>query len=44
LEDDIKMDVQKVGWSCGTYMLRDRDKWPVVVKMVMNPRVNFWTS
>ena len=38
------MNVQEVGWGCGTYMPQDRDKWPVVLKMVMNPQVNFWTS
>jgi len=38
------MYVQEVGWGCGTYMPQDRDKWPVVLKMVMNPRVNVWTS
>jgi hypothetical protein len=39
--DNIKMDLQEVGWrdmDC-TDMAQDRDRWRAVVKAVMNPRV-----
>ena len=39
-EDNIKMDLQKVGRGCGDWMelAEDRDRWRVLVSMVMN----FW--
>ena len=39
-EDNIKMDLQEVGWGCGDWMelAQDRDRWQVLVSMVMN----FW--
>jgi hypothetical protein len=40
-ENTIKIDL--TGMGCGdvewTYMAQDRDKWPVVVNMVINLRV-----
>ena len=40
-EDNIKMDLQGVGGSCGDWMelAQDRDRWRVLVSTVMNPRV-----
>ena len=40
-EDNIKMDLQEVGRSCGDWMelAKDRDSWQVLVSMVMNFRV-----
>jgi hypothetical protein len=40
-EDNIKMDPQEVGGSCGDWMERaqDRDKWRAFVSTVMNFRV-----
>jgi hypothetical protein len=37
-EDNIKMDLQEVGGSCGDWMERaqDRDKWRAPVNTVMN--------
>ena len=39
-EDNIKMDLQEVGRSCGDWMelAQDRDRWQALVSMVMN----FW--
>ena len=40
-EDNIKMDLQEVGGSCGDWMelAQDRDSWPALVGTVRNLRV-----
>jgi hypothetical protein len=40
-EDNIKMDLQKVGRGCGAWMERaeERDRWRALVSTVMNFRV-----
>ena len=40
-EDNIKMDLQKVGWGCGDWieLVQDRDMWQALVNAVMNLRV-----
>ena len=40
-EDNIKMDLQEVGGSCGEWMelARDRDRWRALVGTVRNLRV-----
>ena len=40
-EDDIKMDLQEVGGSCGDWMelALDRDRWWTLVSTVRNFRV-----
>ena len=40
-EDNIKMDLQEVGWGCGDWMelAQDKDRWRALVSMVMNFRV-----
>ena len=40
-EDNIKMDLQKVGGVCGNWMEldQDREKWRALVSTVMNFRV-----
>jgi len=40
-EDNIKMDLQKVGVSCEDWMelAQDRDRWRALVSTVMNIRV-----
>jgi hypothetical protein len=42
-EDDIKMDLQEVGWGGGGMdwidMAQDRDRWQALVNAVMNLRV-----
>ena len=40
-EDNIKMDLQEVGGSCGNWMelAQVRDRWRVLVGTVMNLRV-----
>ena len=41
-EDNIKVDLQEVGGACGDWMelAQDRDRWRVLVSMVMNIRVS----
>ena len=41
LEDNIKMDLQEVGGSCGDWMelAQDRDRWRAHVSTVMNLHV-----
>ena len=40
-EDNIKMDLQKVGGACGEWMelAQDRDRWWALVSTVINLRV-----
>jgi len=40
-EDNIKLDLQKVGGDCGDWMelAQDRDRWRTLVSTVMNLRV-----
>ena len=40
-EDNIKMDLQEVGGSCGDWMelAQDRDRWLALVSTVMNLRI-----
>ena len=40
-EDNIKMDLQEVGGSCGDWMelVQDRDRWRALVCTVRNIRV-----
>jgi hypothetical protein len=39
-EDNIKMDLQALGWGMDwTELAQDRDRWRALVKVVMNPRV-----
>ena len=40
-EDNIKMDLQKVGRGCGDWMElgEDRDRWRALVRTVMNFRI-----
>ena len=42
LEDNIKMDLQEVGGSCGDWveLAQDRERWRALVKTVMN----LWVS
>jgi hypothetical protein len=38
-EDNIKMNLQEVGWSMGRiYLAQDRDRWRALANVVMN----FW--
>jgi hypothetical protein len=43
LEDNIKMDVQEVGWGGmgWIYLAQDMDKWCALVNAVMNIRVPY---
>ena len=40
-EDNIKMDLQEVGWGCEDWMelAEDRNRWRAVVSTVMNLEV-----
>jgi hypothetical protein len=39
-EDNIKMDLQEVGWGVhGIELARDRDRWRALVNAIMNLRV-----
>ena len=40
-EDNIKIDLQEVGGSCGDWieLAHDRDRWQALVSTVMNLRV-----
>jgi hypothetical protein len=40
-EDNINMDLQKLGGGCGDWMERsqDRDRWRALVSTVMNFRI-----
>jgi hypothetical protein len=40
-EDNIKMDLQEVGWGCGDWMelAQDRGRWQAFVSMVKNLRI-----
>jgi len=40
-EENIKMDLQEVGWSCEDWMelAQDRDRWRALVGTVRNLRV-----
>ena len=40
-EDNIKMDLQKVGRGCGDCMelVQDRDRWRALINALMNLRV-----
>ena len=40
-EDNIKMGLQEVGWSCGVWMelAQDRDRWRALLGTVRNLRV-----
>jgi hypothetical protein len=37
-EDNIKTDLQEVGWCCGDWMesIQDRDRWRALVSTVKN--------
>ena len=39
-KDNIKMDLQELGWSCGDWMelAQDRDRWRTLVCTVRNLR------
>jgi hypothetical protein len=39
LEDNIKMDLREIGWSCMDWIHLDRDQWRDLVNTVMNLRV-----
>jgi hypothetical protein len=40
-EDNIRMDLQEVGWGCEDWigLAQDRDRWRALVSAVMNLRV-----
>jgi hypothetical protein len=39
-EDNIRMDVRKIGWECADwiYVAQDRDQWRAVVNTIVNLR------
>jgi hypothetical protein len=39
-EDNIKTDLQEVGWGTWNDVAQDRDRWRVLVNAVMNSRVS----
>jgi len=45
-EDNIKMDLQEVGWGCMNWidLAQDRDKWRTLVNAVMNIRISSTTG
>jgi len=45
-EDNIKMDLQEVGWGCMDWidLAQDRDKWRKLVNAVMNIRISSTTG
>jgi hypothetical protein len=48
-EDNIKIDLQEVGWKVWIDLVHDRYRWQALVNAVMNLQVpqnvgNFWTS
>jgi hypothetical protein len=40
-EDNIRMDLQEVGWGCENWigLAQDKDRWRALVSAVMNLRV-----
>ena len=38
-EDNIKMNLQEVGWKTGTDLAQDRDRWRIFVNSVVKLRV-----
>jgi hypothetical protein len=44
-KDNIKMNLQKVGWGCTNWidLAHDRDRWRALVSVVMNLRVPYYS-